>query len=280
MATIRRSLNTTLSAQPLPQKPGDALYDRLITRNRYYHTSDSQTRSLNMDYSWEHFFGKKGSFTLQGYTKISGSDEDTHNNRSLEYLRDNRSETLWQYYERNNHGLSTQLGAELEYWLSSKVYLDLSDNVTYSRTRAIRDIYTDHSEENVVGGMPTTPDLANTMGNLMHQWTNSFSLKSTITPVKSLMIMPKFNWNVYREKADYHYGQLDTTAVRTSYGYEPSLFLKWKMSRVRNMDFSFFLSYYGARPGEHARLSQHHQSAVYFCGQSLPWQITQSYDQI
>ena len=56
-------------------KPGDALYDRLITRNRYYHTSDSQTRSLNMDYSWEHFFGKKGSFTLQGYTKISGSDE-------------------------------------------------------------------------------------------------------------------------------------------------------------------------------------------------------------
>lgn len=220
-------------------KPGDALYDRLITRNRYYHTSDSQTRSLNMDYSWEHFFGKKGSFTLQGYTKISGSDEDTHNNRSLEYLRDNRNETLWQYYERNNHGLSTQLGAELEYWLSSKVYLDLSDNVTYSRTRAIRDIYTDHSEENVVGGMPTTPDLANTMGNLMHQWTNSFSLKSTITPVKSLMIMPKFNWNVYREKADYHYGQLDTTAVRTSYGYEPSLFLKWKMSRVRNMDFSF-----------------------------------------
>ena len=28
-------------------------------------------------------------------------------------------------------------------------------------------------------------------------------------------------------------------SVRTSYTYEPSLFLKWKMSRVRNMDFSF-----------------------------------------
>lgn len=53
------------------------------------------------------------------------------------------------------------------------------------------------------------------------------------------MIMPKFNWNVYREKANYHYGQLDTAAVRTSYTYEPSIFLKWKMSRVRNMDFSF-----------------------------------------
>ena len=220
-------------------RPGDALYDRLITRNRYYQTGDKQTRSLNMDYSWEHFFGKKGSFTLQGNTNISGADEDTPINRSLEYLRENRTETVWQYYDRNNHDLSTQLGAELEYWLNSKVYLDISDNVTYSRTRTVRDIYTDNSEENIVGGMPTTPDLANAMGNLMHKWKNSFTLKSTIKPVKSFMIMPKFNWNVYREKANYHYGQLDTAAVRTSYTYEPSIFLKWKMSRVRNMDFSF-----------------------------------------
>lgn len=220
-------------------RPGDALYDRLITRNRYYQTGDKQTRSLNMDYSWEHFFGKKGSFTLQGNTNISGADEDTHINRSLEYLRENRTETVWQYYDRNNHDLSTQLGAELEYWLNSKVYLDISDNVTYSCTRTVRDIYTDNSEENIVGGMPTTPDLANAMGNLMHKWKNSLTLKSTIKPVKSFMIMPKFNWNVYREKANYHYGQLDTAAVRTSYTYEPSIFLKWKMSRVRNMDFSF-----------------------------------------
>ena len=220
-------------------KSGDALYDRLITRNRYYQTGDKQTRSLNMDYSWEHFFGKKGSFTLQGNTNISGADEDTHINRSLEYLRENRTETVWQYYDRNNHDLSTQLGAELEYWLNSKVYLDISDNVSYSRTRTVRDIYTDNSEENIVGGMPTTPDLANAMGNLMHKWKNSFTLKSTIKPVKSFMIMPKFNWNVFREKANYHYGQLDTVAVRTSYTYEPSIFLKWKMSRVRNMGFSF-----------------------------------------
>ena len=220
-------------------KSGDALYDRLITRNRYYQTCDKQTRSLNMDYSWEHFFGKKGSFTLQGNTNISGADEDIHINRSLEYLRENRTETVWQYYDRNNPDLSTQLGAELEYWLNSKVYLDISDNVSYSRTRTVRDIYTDNSVENIVGGMPTTPDLANAMGNLMHKWTNSFTLKSTIKPVKSFMIMPKFNWNFYREKANYHYGQLDTAAVRTSYTYEPSIFLKWKMSRVRNMDFSF-----------------------------------------
>jgi hypothetical protein len=72
----------------------------------------------------------------------------------------------------------------------------------------------------------------------MHKWTNQLTLKSTITPVKALMIMPKFSWNVYRENTDYRYGPLDTTAVRTSQTYEPSIFLKWKMSRMRNMDFS------------------------------------------
>ena len=73
----------------------------------------------------------------------------------------------------------------------------------------------------------------------MHKWTNQQTLKSTITPVKALMIMPKFSWNVYRENTDYRYGPLDTTAVRTSQTYEPSIFLKWKMSRMRNMDLSF-----------------------------------------
>ena len=119
------------------------------------------------------------------------------------------------------------------------MYVNILDNVTYSRTRTIRNFFTDNNEQNVVGGIPTTLDQANAMSNLMHKWVNRFTLKSTITPTKALMIMPKLNWNVYREKADYRYGQLDTTAMRTSYTYEPSIFLKWKMSRVRNMDISF-----------------------------------------
>lgn len=80
---------------------------------------------------------------------------------------------------------------------------------------------------------------ANTTHRLTHKWTNELTVKSTITPVKALMIMPKFSWNYCHEKTDYHYGPLDTTAVRTSNTYEPSIFLKWKMSRVRNMDITF-----------------------------------------
>lgn len=228
------SLSAALAA-----KPSDALYERLITRNRNYQSSEQQTRGINIDYTWKHFLGKKGSFSLQGYTYINGANEDTYINRNLEYLREKQSETVWQYYDRSNNDLSTRLGASFDYWFGKKVYVNILDNVTYSRTRTTRDFFTDNNEQNVVDGTPTTLDPTNALSNLMHKWTNQLTLKSTITPVKALMIMPKFSWNVYRENTDYRYGPLDTTAVRTSQTYEPSIFLKWKMSRMRNMDFSF-----------------------------------------
>lgn len=71
------SLNAALAA-----KPGDALYERLITRNRNYQSSEQQTRGINIDYTWKHFLGKKGSFSLQGYTNINGANEDTHQPQS------------------------------------------------------------------------------------------------------------------------------------------------------------------------------------------------------
>ena len=51
--------------------------------------------------------------------------------------------------------------------------------------------------------------------------------------------MPNLDWTVTREDADYQYGRLDTATVRTTHAYTPSIFMKWKISRVRNMDFSF-----------------------------------------
>ena len=220
-------------------KPGDALYDRLITRSRNWQTIEKQSRSISIDYSWQHFIGKKGSFSLSGSTTASGSDNDTHINRDIEYLRDGQNDRVWQYYDRYDHGFSTNLGAIFNYWFGKKLYMEASDNVVYKRTLANRDNFTDTEEQLVSNGTPTTADLSNSLRNLMHTWTNWFTLKSTIAPVKALMIMPKFTWNVSREKSYYHYGSLDTTAVRTSMAYMPSVFLKWKMSRVRNLDLSF-----------------------------------------
>ena len=220
-------------------QPGDDLYSRIITRGSTQQTAEQQRRKLTVDYSWQHFFGKKGSFTLQGNTTAGGSDDDTHYTRSLEYIRDGRAEKLWQSYDYRKHDISTMLGAAADYWLGSKVYLSLADNVSYSRVRADRLYYRDTGERLAAGGKPTTPDADNTMHNLTHTWTNRLTFKSTISPVKALMIMPKFDWTASRENTDYRYGRLDTAAVRTSHTYAPSLFVKLKMGRVRSMDLSF-----------------------------------------
>ena len=223
----------------LAAKPGDALYNQLITRSRNYQTDDEQTRQLVIDYAWVHYLGKKGSFSLSGRTNLNGNNSDTYINRNLEYLREGSSEKQWQYYDYTKHNASTSIKAAFDYWLGKKVYFNISDNLMYTRTRVGRNFYADTDEHNVSNNMPTTLDANNALHYLLHTWTNTVTLKSTITPSKKLMIMPKLDWTVNRESTDYQYGRLDTAAVRISHAIEPSIFLKWKMNRVRSMDLSF-----------------------------------------
>ena len=220
-------------------KPGDALYGHLVTRNRNRSTADKQARGLAVDYSWTRYLGKKGSFSLSGNTTAKGDDDDMHTARNLEYLRDGVAETQWQYSSRFCHDVNTSLGASFDYWLGKKVYVNVADNAAYSRSRTARCLYSDTDSRLVQDDVPTTIDTDNCLDNVMHTWENKFTLKTTVTPVKDFMLMPKFDWTMRRENADYTYGRLDTAAVRTSHAFTPSVFLKWKMSRVRNMDLSF-----------------------------------------
>ena len=226
-------------AAVMDAKAGDALYEHIISRNRNYQTSDGQERGLTVEYSWTHYLGKKGSFSLSGSTSASGENTDTYNHRTLEYLREGNTENKWQHFDYTNHDLKSSLGATFDYWFTKKFYFNLSDNVTYHRYHTLRNVFADTDEAQAKDNLATTPDNDNRKNDRMHSWSNSLSLKSTITPTKQLMIMPKFNWVATRENADFHYGQLDTATVRNTQSYTPSLFLKWKISRVRNMDLSF-----------------------------------------
>ncbi len=226
-------------ASVMGAKPGDALYEHIISRNRNYQTTDGQDRTLTLDYSWTHYLGKKGSFIVNGNTQASGENSNTYNHRTLEYLREGYGENQWQYFAYKNHDLQSTLGATFDYWATKKLYFNLSDNVTYRRYCTSRSVFADTDEARVNDNLPTTPDYDNLKNVRMHSWSNRLSLKSTISPTKQLMIIPKFVWTATRENADYRYGQLDTTTVRNTQTYTPSLFLKWKMGRVRNMDFSF-----------------------------------------
>ncbi len=226
-------------AAVLGAKPGEALYEHIISRNRNYQTKDGQERMLSLNYTWSHYLGKKGSFTVSGNTQVSGENTDTYNHRTLEYLREGYDENKWQHFDYKNHDLQSSLGVTFDYWATKKIYLNLSDNVTYNRYRTQRNVFADTDEALVNDNLPTTPDYDNHKDAHVHSWSNRLTLKSTISPTKQLMIMPKFAWTATREDAKYQYGQLDTATVRNTHAYTPSLFLKWKMSRVRSMDLSF-----------------------------------------
>ena len=228
------SLDAAMAAQP-----GDPLYARLIMRNRNYSTTDRETRSLQTSYSWQHFTRNNGSLTIGGSTYAYGVDLKRHTSRNLEYLREGKTDLMWQLNDNPTRNLGTSVYASMEQWLGSKVYLNLTDNITYKRNRDDRDIFAETNSEVLENYTPTKPDAANSQRYLLNQWSNVLTFNATLRPTKALMIMPKFSWNFTRDDADYRYGKLDTTAVRTSHAYEPSIFLKWKISRVRNMDLSF-----------------------------------------
>ena len=226
-------------AAAMGAKPGDALYEHLVTRNSNYQTRDGQTHNLSLKYSWTRYLGKKASFSLGGVTKVGGEDNDTYNNRTLEYLREGRKENQLQHFDFTQHTVNSTLNASFAYWLAKNLYFNVSDNVGYGRNRSRRNVFADTGEAAASGSVATTPDTDNHMDATVRTWTNELTLKSTYTPVKQLMIMPKFNWTMQHEDADYQYGALDTTAVRNSHMLTPSLSMRWKISRSRNMELRF-----------------------------------------
>lgn len=203
---------------------GDALNGRLVTRNQNYTLANSEDKKLWIQYAWEHFLGKKGSYKLDGYTNLQGVENHQTTNRKLEYLSEGTSETLLQSYESPVRNMQTALEASLNYWLGKKVYVSLTDQVSYTRN---------HERRNVLD------DAANDKNSLMHTYQNVLSLNSTITPKEGFMIMPKLDWTLNRTKADYHYGDLDTLAVRKYNILDPAIRMKWKISRERSMDLAF-----------------------------------------
>ena len=121
-------------------------------------------------------------------------------NRNVGYLREQRNETLMAVLrpQRPRHGDAARrfVGALAR---QESIFQHLRQRELSAHTHR-RDFFSDTDERNVANSTPTTADPANTMRNLTHKWKNELAVKSTITPVKALMIMPKFRWNINREK--------------------------------------------------------------------------------
>lgn len=224
-------------------REGDKLYDRLVNRNRYYTTSDQQQRRLKTNYQWTHYIANKGQFSLNGNTTIEGLSNETYINRQLEYLRDRRSENLVQYSDNPTNSFATQLQATFAYWISGKVMLQLQDFFRYSYSHESRDFFSDTQNEinpeKKSMDKPTTIDVNNSMDYKNYILWNAISTALVYNPSKKIQIVPVVTFYAMRDKGDLVYGQLDTAAVNTDCYVDPSLNMKWKIGRDRNMNISF-----------------------------------------
>lgn len=233
-AALSRSIDGMMSATQ-----GSSLYDRIVTRNRYYNSSEKETRKLVATYDWKHYIGSVGMFQLGGSTTVLSEDNEDNYNRSLEYVRDNRSEHLWQLADSPSQSVKTRLKASLSYWLSNNVYLGLSDALTYTNGHDRRHFFSDEKSAGTEGGKATSPDPSNSMNYNYRQLMNTMSLTMMFRLSKNFSLTPSLDWHVIRDHGDMVYGRLDSTAVRTKSLLAPSATMKWKIDRQRNMNLSF-----------------------------------------
>lgn len=219
--------------------PGTELYDRLVSRSRYYTSSERMARNLDANYEWTRFLSKGAQFKLTGNTHIDGVDNESHINRKLEFPRESLSEGLWQFDDSPERNLKTSLMAGYNCWIGGKLYVDLSEKFEYLRQNNRRGFYIANSESQLDNGVPTLLDADNSKDYLLHQWRNTVSFQAMVPFSNKLSLTSIVNWYLTRQKGDLKYGKLDTTAVRTYHMIWPSLQLQWHPSRARNLELVF-----------------------------------------
>lgn len=220
----------------------DAL--QAINSQRQALTNTDDNGRANLNFNWTHYEGRKGSYGLGGSVTAATSMAKTYISRELEYYsQDSTSDNRYQYYRTPTRSLSANLKGSFDRWLSDVWYVKLSDNISYISNRTSRDIYSSTVSFDEISG-DTNADIANSMHNTAHKYINDLTANVTISPVKTLKIMPALTWRLQSEHSRYRYGSLDTAAVRNTSLLQPSISLKWTVSKVRKFyaDFSYSTS--------------------------------------
>ena len=236
-------VNVTLSyeKQRLADEQAMSKYvnNDMVTRSRYYTSTERELRKMMAKYVWNHYIGKKGVFSLSGETEVTGGENESHINRTMDYLREGLTETMRQWEESPERRLATLLRAKLGYWFGKKVYMSIDDEMEYVRRHDHRDMYSGDNDNNTGSDRPSIQDRDNRKDFLLHRFTNTANLSLMLQLSKNFNVTPAASWQYVRDDGDLRYGSLDTTAVRTANIFTPSLKMKWKINRARNMEMSF-----------------------------------------
>ena len=215
----------------------DSLYRGLVNRERYYNTSTNDRLLATLNGRWEHYLGKKGSVTTAANIQYSHANSRSHNNRSLDYVRENRSSLLFQYSRMPSRKLSAGLSESFRYWLLSNVQLSLNYSINYENNSEKRNYFSAPDEALLRDSADNYRDPSNTYDSHNRKLKQQLSLVPTIN-LGSVRINPRIDWNYTHETMDYRRARLDTSATRNSGLWQPSLSVSWKIDRSQNIDFN------------------------------------------
>lgn len=225
-------------AQALAAKPGDPIYGLLVSRQQAYTQSIGEGGSVDADFSWTHFLGKKGSLTMKANFGYGNGNDRMHSHRQLDYVRDGMSSPLYQYSRSPYHKATTGVGAAIDYRLNKQVLLKGEYGLTLSHATRRQQFYATADEQLLHAPSAQAMDMGNSYHRHLRGRRHTAQLGLTVDAGK-WQFLPTMTMAWNHERMDYRRGGLDTVAHRNAFLPAPSMLVKWKIDKASRLDMSF-----------------------------------------
>lgn len=184
---------------------------------------------------------KSGSYGAKNTTDFTTGTYRSANDRTLTFFRSATDSTTLrsQYFSMPSRTLKSSMLLFFNWWLTDWMQLIVNNTTTYAAHHSHRDAFADEDAVQPGSGRAVTPDGANFMRSVGHDWQNEVQVGLTLNAAKGLRFIPSLTWRSLREQESYRYGGLDTAAVRHTAAWLPKLAVRWNISRQRKFSFDF-----------------------------------------
>lgn len=224
--------------QLLDMQSGDSLYSRLVNRQRYYNTSLSDNFKTGLNFEWTHNLGSKGEISTKAEANYRFTSQRSHSRRTLDYIRQNTADKLYQYARAPQHNFYTQISEHFRYWLTSKLNVSAHYWLSYTNNGDKRNFYSAPEESLLTDSIYRYRDYSNSYNSRTRNLNNLVRLTADYNFGKN-RISGRLDLAYNHERLDYTRAALDTLATRNSFLVTPTVNYSLKIDRTQSIDASF-----------------------------------------
>lgn len=217
---------------------GDSLYHRLVNRERYYNTSLSDNFKTGISFAWTHNLGTKGEISTNANADYRFTSQRSHSTRSLDYIRQNTTDNLYQYARSPQHNLNTQISQHFNYWLTPKLKVGAHYWFTYQNIGNKRNFYSAPEQSLLKDSIAQYRDHGNSYNSRTRNINNMIRLTADYN-VGKMRFTSRLDVAYNHERLDYTRAALDTIATRGSWLVSPTVGYSFKIDRTQSIDASF-----------------------------------------